>query len=246
MRKKLITTISVMLMILASTVNVFADTVNDTKESIQESDFSVLDGDMSIEEGASPYISAADKKLNEEKLEAMEAWLSSRISGPAYMDLSVPICKQINGYYCGPATVQQTIKFYKGSAPEQTTLAAQLGTTTAGTDMTKISGVLNANLGYNQYSMITIGTESDWTNKITYALSINKPVVIDINTSSYAEAWSYSTTGRFLNVSGYNRSVSPNRVKVTDPYWVNLGAHWYPASLVYSVNNAHFRRAMIW
>ena len=38
MRKKLITTISVMLMILASAVNVFADTVNDTKESIQESE----------------------------------------------------------------------------------------------------------------------------------------------------------------------------------------------------------------
>lgn len=245
MRKKLITTISVMLMILASAVNVFADTVNDTKESIQESDFSVLDGDMSIEEGASPYIPAEDKKLNEEKLEAMEAWLSSRISGPTYMDLSVPICKQINGYYCGPATVQQTIKFYKGSAPEQTTLAAQLGTTTAGTDMTKISGVLNANLGYNQYSMITIGTESDWTNKITYALSINKPVVIDIKASP-ALGWLYRTEGHFLNVSGYNRGVSPSQVKVTDPNANCLGEYWYPASTVYAVNNAHFRRAMIW
>lgn len=93
--------------------------------------------------------------------------------------------------------------------------------------------------------MITIGTEDDWINKVTYALSINKPVILDIKAKA-VDGWLYDTSGHFLNVSGYNRSVSPHQTMVTDPWKKGLGDHWYDTSLVYKVNNAHFRHAMIW
>lgn len=252
MLKKCIVMISMLTICLINSMSVLAavDPDNNASKVTQETTLPweeesiILDGDMSIEEGAAASIPEADEIMNIEKLAAMNAWLSSRISGPAYMNLKVPTCQQINNYYCGPATVQQTIKFYKGSAPSQDSLASQLGTTTAGTDMTKIAGVINNNLGYSQYSMIAIGTEDDWINKVTYALSINKPVILDIK--AQINDWPYNTNGHFLNVSGYNRSVSPHQTKVTDPWEKKLGDSWYSTSVVYKVNYAHFRRAMIW
>lgn len=241
MEKKVVRVLaSIMVFTMMSSVVAFAaESKNVASEAV------ILDGDMSIEEGAEPGIPAADEAANAKKLAEMQTRLSMRLSGPTYMSLNVPTCEQINGYYCGPATVQQTIKFYKGSAPSQDTIASQLGTTTDGTDMTRIAGVVNNNLGYSQYSMIAIGTQTDWANKVTYALSINKPVIIDIKAAS-GSGWPYTTNGHFMNVSGHDRSSSVSKAKVTDPWKLGLGSHWYNESLVYKVNNAHFRQAMIW
>lgn len=225
------------LFILLMLLSVFS-TVNVTQAT-------VFNGDMTIEEGADISVSNEEHKLNEEKLQAMNVWLSSRVSGASYMNLAVPTCQQETNYYCGPATVQQTLKFHMNSVPSQTVLANQLGTTTDGTDMTKISGVLNNNLGYTQYSLISIGTQTDWINKVTYALSINKPVILDIKATSNS-GWPYTTAGHFLNVSGYDRRTTTAKTKITDPWIGKLGDTWYNTSTVYAVNNAHFRQAMIW
>lgn len=231
---------SVVLFTVMSSVGAFAaESKNTAFEAM------ILDGDMSIEEGAKPGIPDIDEAANVQKLAEMQSWLSMRLSGATYMSLDVPTCEQINSYYCGPATVQQTVKFYKGSAPSQDAIASQLGTTTAGTDMTRISGVVNNLLGYTQYSLIAIGTQSDWANKVTYALSVKKPVIIDIKAES-GSGWPYTTNGHYMNVSGHDRSSSAARVKVTDPWKLNLGSRWFDESLVYKVNNAHFRQAMIW
>lgn len=230
----------IMAMTMMSSTLAFA-----AENQVSLEEVTILDGDMSVQEGAAAGISAEDEAANAIKLADMQKWLSTRLSGPAYMNLSVPTCQQINSYYCGPATVQQTIKFYKGTAPSQEAIASQLGTTTQGTDMTKIAGVINNNLGYSQYSMVAIGTQTDWANKVTYALSINKPVILDIKAVS-GSGWPYTTNGHFLNVSGHDRSTSTSKAKVTDPWVKGLGDHWYTESLVYKVNNAHTRKSMIW
>lgn len=190
-------------------------------------------------------ISEEEQQLNNQKIEAMNKWLFSRISGSAYINLDVPTCPQEKSYFCGPATVQQTLKFYKSSVPSQSNLAKQLGTTTDGTILSNIPGVLNNNLGYKQYSKVAIGTQTDWINKVTYSLSIDKPVILDIKAVS-GSGWSYTTAGHYLNVSGYDRRTSTHKTKITDPYQKKLGNTWYKTSLVYKVNNAHSLKMMIW
>lgn len=100
-------------------------------------------------------------------------------------------------------------------------------------------------MGYKQYSMISIGTKTDWINKVTYALSINKPVIIDIKTDEIS-GWKYRTAGHFLNVSGYDRRNETAKAKITDPHPDYTGSYWCKVSLVYKANNAHSRKAMIW
>lgn len=214
------------------------------------------DGDMSIEEGAVPGIPLQDQLLNEQKLAQMNAANSARVSGSEYMVLAVPTSKQDNGHYCGPATVRQTLLYFKSQVsgyynlfvPTQSTLAGEtyLNTDlTESTDMTKIAPVLNSILGASHYSMVSIGTQDDWINKATYALYVKKPVILDIKAVA-GSGWPYTTDGHFLNVSGYDRTSSTHRAQVTDPWEGKLGSHWYDTSLVYSVNNAHWRRSMIW
>lgn len=53
------------------------------------------------------------------------------------------VCTQENGYYCGPATVQQTLKRINGSAPSQSTIASGIGTTTAGSNLASMVSYIN-------------------------------------------------------------------------------------------------------
>ena len=64
----------------------------------------------------------------------------------AYHVLSVQQFHQETTYWCGPAVTKQTINFLSGGTinPSQSTLASTLGTTTAGTDSTRINSYLSS------------------------------------------------------------------------------------------------------
>ncbi|MCZ0704261.1 hypothetical protein J2T56_002563 [Natronobacillus azotifigens] len=65
--------------------------------------------------------------------------------------LGVTAFKQSTGYWCGPATVKQVIHFFRNISGTQQFYADRLGTTTAGTDFSKIPGVLNSYQTENRY-----------------------------------------------------------------------------------------------
>lgn len=85
-----------------------------------------------------------------------------RITFPAYTELAGPWFKQQNGYYCGPATVKQVLHYINNVSSTQDTYASELGTTSAGTDMTGIPGVLNSHISGYEYNYYDIGTAATY------------------------------------------------------------------------------------
>ena len=235
---------------LCITNNVLATSLNNVETSA-ESTNDILDGDLSYDEGAEVYIPTdEDIALNHEKLYVTSDSNSKnktfrRSSQGFYQVLSVNCFKQETNYWCGPATVKQTINYMNGSSSSQKTYANQLGTSTSGTDMTSIPSVLNNNISSHRYSYMSIGSFSNYTNNICSALSSGTPIVIDIKATGQ-EGWPYSTNGHYINISGIDSNSRHNLLMVTDPWYKALGNNWYDASLVYTVNNNHFRQAMIW
>ncbi|MCR1898492.1 C39 family peptidase [Irregularibacter muris] len=216
-----------------------------------------FDGDLTYEEGGKAYIlTEEDEKLLEEKNQEILKFNDNKnndnILQPMYYpdgeyrELSVPVFKQANGYYCGPATVKQVTHFIKGSSSSQSYYAGKLGTTKAGTDMTVIANYLKNNVKSN-YVYASIGTFDAWMNKVNYGMKNKMPGVIDINTKNIS-AFPYDTdTGHFVNMSGYDTKFGPGvKVRITDPFGPGLGNRWYNARDVYNANNNHFRRAIIW
>lgn len=212
---------------------------------------STLDGDMSVEEGGTQYVSTdADEKLRQEKNEAMQRTKQMRADPDnVYHVLYVTEFEQENGYYCGPATVKQVIHYINGTSASQSTYANNLGTTTAGTNMVNIPGVLNKYVGSTYtYVYDNIGTQSNWCEVITYNSSIDIPVILDIRTTGIS-AFPYTTSGHFVNTSGVDFRVLSGRVtskvRITDPWTPGLGNRWYSADNLYAANNNHPRQAFI-
>ena len=75
--------------------------------------------------------------------------------------LNMKSCKQINGYYCGPATTKQTLQYLTGKSYKQGDIAKALGTTKDGTDGTQIIKYLNMKQKKVNYMIsTTTNTES--------------------------------------------------------------------------------------
>lgn len=201
-------------------------------------------GDLNIEEGAEEYfLTQEDIIRNNRKMENVKKINQKGSRATTYYTLDVPTFQQETNYYCGPATVKQTVHFIKGASNSQSFYANALETTSAGTDMTKIPGVLRTYSG-GDYNYVSIGDYTNWCNQLIGGLSTGLPPILDINTKNVS-VWPYATSGHFLNVSGYNNNPTV-KVRVTDPYVKGLGNHWYSGPDVYAANYAHFRQAMIW
>lgn len=208
-----------------------------------------VNGDLTYEEGAEVYVQTKeDSRILQEKLEEIESYNKNKLNSLSYIPdgevftLSVPIYQQINGYYCGPATVKQVAQFVKGKSSSQDYYAGQLGTTRSGTDMTKITSFLKNNVK-STYTYSNIGTHADWMNKVRYGMVNKMPAVLDINTNNVS-AFPYNSSGHFVNTSGYDTKTF--RVRISDPFGPGLGNRWYNSRDVYNANNNHFRKAIIW
>ena len=202
--------------------------------------YQTLDGDLSPEEGAEEVVFTPEEQA--------KAWArltqanSARITYPVYTELSMAWFKQKNGHYCGPATVKQVLHYLNGVSLTQDDYAIALGTTTAGTDMTRIPAVLNANLNGIEYKYADIGNAATWLTMVRTGLYNNKPAILDINTNENDD-FTYSSSGHFVNISGYDGVKA--EVRITDPN--DMRQHvWYTVSSLYSANNAHWMKAIIW
>lgn len=217
-----------------------------------------VNGDLSISEGAKPYVtSAKDTELVQKKLELLDSSTkassasmkasSASSSDIFYKYMNVTLFKQKNNYYCGPATVKQVLHFIKGTSLSQDAYANSdnLNTTTNGTDMTRIPKVLNKNQSRNLYVCSEFSNYSDWDQRVRYSMIHISPAVIDINSSNSSQ-WKYKTSGHFMCISGYDNSSGTTYVEVTDPHYTKAGIYKYKASVVYEVNRAHWRSAILY
>lgn len=210
--------------------------------------YNSVDGDLSYEEvGMEVYMTTEEQEWNSIKDEWVRetgGWFYERSSQGVNVSLVMEHVKQKNGYYCGPATVKQTLCYF-GKRLTQDECARQLKTTTAGTIMSNIPGVINANVSLTPgYSMCSIGTKNNYTAEIYTALSRNRPVIIDIKAEK-SDNWSYETKGHFLNVAGIRSDATENKIMVVDPN-TSEDMHWYATDLVYKVNSQNPNQAFIW
>lgn len=235
--KKSIVMFLAMMMILGTQLEVNASVVYDS-----------ANGDLSCEEGSTEVdISAEEQEWNEIKDEWVletEGLLNKRSSQGINISLTMEHVNQKEDYYCGPATVKQTLCYF-GVRLTQDQCAAQLKTTTDGTIMANIPGVINANVSLaTGYSMRSIGTKSNYTNEIYTALSRNRPVIIDIRASE-SDGWAFKTEGHFLNIAGLRSDATKNEMMAVDPKLTET-SRWYSTDIVYKVNNQNPNKAFIW
>lgn len=201
-----------------------------------------VDGDLTYEEGANVYVETEkDILLDQEKIAAA---LKSRALGSTNKKLNMTVFVQSNKYYCGPASVKMVLHYLNGASSSQDAYATQLQTTSNGTDMTLIPGVLNNNQNKFTYIYKTINNYSEWQVRMLSAIQASRPAILDIESTT--DNWKYQTDGHFLCVSGFNDTGSVDYVYISDPHYTYYGTRLHEAEDAYAVNAAHFRHAIIY
>lgn len=230
---------------LVVSISAFAETDNISEDILVEnmeeytSAIDNLNGDLSVEEGGEEYVLTPE---DEELVKQKDSMLAVGGRASAQVTIPVTVFEQENNYYCGPATVKQVINYINGSSSSQSSYASQLGTTTSGTDMTKIAGVLKSNTGKN-YVYAAISSKDTWYSRVMNGVNNRMPAILDINTNSVSSI-PYNSSGHYVNISGFD-AIS-DRVRITDPWTLGLGNRWYSANDMYTANKNHSRAAMIY
>ena len=236
MGKKIVTLVLCSLMVLSCTVSAFADSMGPSGDSMVNSAVTIEQQEADVLNDSS--LSAAKKLMFKKKFEAHRLFLAkdlARNSNKANSmvtinattnpsgTIAVPYYKQANGYYCGPATTRQTVSFIKGSASSQSVIAAAIGTTTAGSDLTPMKNYVNSVQSRNAYVITTSPTESYIQFIAEYGVSESAPPMARLRFSA-GTYWKYPTSGHFMSISGY-KSYGES-IRVTDPYigWVDESA----------------------
>ena len=151
----------------------------------------------------------------------VESYVDSVVSSTragGHKSLSVPLRKQINGYYCGPASVRMTL-LYHGIDQTQSYIAGKIGTTSAGSDVAPMTSYLNSQVGSGSYKYVNVA-DLAFEDGLIYSIDKGKPLICLVQTSElpyYNKHESY----HFIVVKGYdwdmNGSSSYSTVKINDP-----------------------------
>ncbi|WP_232376783.1 C39 family peptidase [Amycolatopsis aidingensis] len=147
----------------------------------------------------------------------------------AVLDIQYQV--QQTGYWCGPAATRIAISARRSNPPSQATLAAQLPTTTNGTDwIGQVTRVLNQNLGTGWYE--TKEMPNDPPTQAQRDL-LWRDIVLDINNgyaivanivappSNHPPGYPNYTVYHYFTVIGYDSS--DMTVKIADP--ANFGGN---------------------
>lgn len=167
---------------------------------------------------------AESKALQEKNLLAEQHAYGLRTFAQGEMKtLNVANFKQETSYWCGPATVKQVVHFLNGSSQNQTFYAGKLGTTTDGTDFSKIPKVLNDYQTSNTYSYRSFDSNEfvTWQSVMILTTDWGYPAVLDLKiTPQNMPYYKSNVAGHILNTSGYDArntsDTSSYRVRVTD------------------------------
>lgn len=242
--------------------NAFASTLNNENQSIMSGDSGsekiiTLDEQRKTVE-MNTQLSQEQKNSIIEKINFAEE--RSKISvdnkgidyQQADIGISVPYYRQINNYYCGPATTKQTMQYLIGQSDSQQTIASALGTTTAGTDGTKIVSYLNSHQTENYYiitSPASANHMADCTAKCMADYFATPIVRVKMQTN---QGWSYNSNGHFMNITGQLSPISGFEYTVVDPYiqYVDssntTGRYTISINVVYASVMNHFAQHFYW
>lgn len=161
--------------------------------------------------------------------------------------LHVPMYFQKTNYWCGPASVEMIIDFYRGSVYNQETYASYMGTTTNGTDIGQIQRALNNYQSQYHYDIRYVGNFQAMIDKAYYSIRHGAPFIANINTNSlYNQGlWAYPTNGHYIVVRSiyYDRNTERFTGHVNDPWKVGKCTKTYQ-TLYQSVAN-HWNSSIV-
>lgn len=176
-----------------------------------------------------PNYSVAYKEAAEEKAELIKALLSGEsVAQPRRSSCSnyVPFYPQETDFYCGPASIQQTMGHYDYiPMPSQSSIYSD----TLNSEWSEMISYLNEKLnpdnepGYICYGEWWNHSSKNMKTTITSIAGAGTPIIAHISVgqagrTSYTDTrhWPYTTDGHYLSISGYQNS--GNQIEVTDPF----------------------------
>lgn len=185
-------------------------------------------------------------EIEDLKIEAegyADSALSTRLGG--HKQLSVPIKKQINDYYCGPASVRMVL-LYHGIDQSQSYIAGKIGTQPAGSDVLPMRTYLNSQVGSGTYTYVNV-TELNFADGLTYSIDKGKPLICMVQTSKLPYYNGHRSV-HFLVAKGYDWSMagsdSYSTVTLNDPN--NNSAYYGKRTCTWSEMNQALKATNGW
>ncbi len=181
--------------------------------------------------------------------------------------------KQEKTYWCGPASVRQSLSFHKsrsgsGTAlPTQTTLATKMGTTTSGSSTTAIVSALNSysgtfgSIGYLASDITdTTNPYETFVNRIgtmLRSITVNPTTPIILVQTSFIPRYNGSASRHYMTVSGIDDRTAPMTMRSVDPHYNSsyYGVRWEGVGTTsanglcracYEADRAGTNKAMAW
>lgn len=214
MKKVIITLLALLITTSAIPLTAYAETDDLSKKSI-------ITGELiPTEEEEQEYLDSLsqDDLLRIQEKENEAKILNSQINTKAATKISIPgtftMYQQINNYYCAPASVKSVLQYINGSSASQSTIANGLGTTSSGTNPTKIAPYLNQKQSF-YYARFANPTQTEMCDKLYATITgPKKPCLMSIVNTSGSN-WHYSTGGHRLVINAIYSDKS--RIQFADP-----------------------------
>lgn len=165
-----------------------------------------------------------------------------------------PSHRQERPYWCGPATCQ-IITHYWGRLVPQWAFAQYMGTTTAGTDFTKVDDALRYYSFKSYWYTGGVTTFNVFMDMCEFGMGEKRyPIVANVRIE--ADRWpfyEFDHAGHIVPIEMFDESITPYRVRLNDPYdeeffaggGNTFGHTTYPAYVVARGVNIHWRQAMV-
>ncbi|MDP4119601.1 MAG: C39 family peptidase [Bacillota bacterium] len=123
--------------------------------------------------------------------------------------------QQENNYYCAPASVESVLEYDTGCYYTQSDIASDLGTTSSGTDATKIAPYLNTKQDDNTYIRTATPNQSTMCNDLAFTIAgWGYPCLMSICNPTGAN-WHYGTNGHRLVINAVYSDDS--KIQFADP-----------------------------
>ena len=214
MKKFFITIMALLIVSSAIPMTAYAES-NDTNKK------PMITGELNpTEKEEQEYLNSLgqDDLLKIQKKEQEAETLNSQINTKAATKISIPgtftMYQQINNYYCAPASVKSVLQYINGSSASQSTIASGLGTTSSGTNPTKIAPYLNQKQSF-YYARFANPTQTEMCDKLYATITgPKKPCLMSIVNPSGSN-WHYATGGHRLVINAIYSDKS--RIQFADP-----------------------------
>ncbi|MCQ4935561.1 MULTISPECIES: C39 family peptidase [Anaerotignum] len=226
-----------------SALSVSGDAGQISKSALSEADI------QAILNGKSNKVSSRSSIQDNSLIDKLSVLSQSKVARSASSGgaLGVKVFTQEEEYYCGPATVKQTLHYINGYSSSQKSIANAIGTTPAGSNLEPMVEYINDNKDYGStYVIISQPSKSKILRMVEYAVDHETPVVCRLRFKRTG-SWEYKTNGHFLNANGFNSY--GDEILLTDPNIKNVrpsagGSYWVTLNELYNATNDHFAQEM--